>query len=262
MAVVSTEVHGGVAVIRLDSPKTRNALSPAMMDALADALLAQEACETVGCMIVTGGPQVFAAGADIRWLAASAAEDMMWFGSGRWPDIRSIQTPVVAAVEGLALGGGCELALSCDFVIAGQGATLGLPEIGLGILPGAGGTQRVTRTAGRLRAMEMILLDRRLSAREAHEWGLVTRVAPDGEVLAAALEIAEKVAAQPRLAARLAKRAIRAAEELPLSAGLDYERRLFELALSTRDRAEGMAAFLEKRPPRWTPANEGREERS
>lgn len=252
MPLLSTERHERVATVTLASPSTRNALSPAMMDELADALRALDDSDAIDCIVLTGGPDVFAAGADIRWLAQATNEQMMWFGPGRWPDVRAVQTPVVAAVEGLALGGGCELALSCDFVVAGHGAKLGLPEINLGILPGAGGTQRVTRAAGRLRAMDMILLGRWLSADEAREWGLVTRVVDDGEALETALEIARRVAAQPRLAARLVKRAIRAAEEMPLSAGLDYERRLFELALSTRDREEGMAAFLEKRRPQWT----------
>jgi enoyl-CoA hydratase/carnithine racemase len=168
-----------------------------------------------------------------------------------WPRLAAIRTPLVAAVSGYALGGGCELALACDMIVASESAQFGQPEILLGIIPGGGGTQRLARVMGKQRAMELVLTGRRIEAAEAHELGIVTRVAPADGWLDAALELAATVAERPPLAVRLAKQAVLAAEETAMSAGLDHERRLYELAMATEDRVEGMNAFLEKRKPEF-----------
>jgi enoyl-CoA hydratase/carnithine racemase len=247
-ACVLVARRDAVAVITLNRPDALNALSPDLMSALADALQAADADVTVGCIVVEGSDRVFAAGADLRWLEAQGKEGLLRFGSGAWPRIRAVATPVIAAVSGLALGGGCELALACDMVVASDTASFGQPEILLGLIPGAGGTQRLTHLLGRQRATELVLTGRRISAQEALQLGLVNRVVDLGTWQAEAYALAAEVAARPRVAARLAKQAVRAAERLPLDAGMDYERRLFEQARATDDCDEGIAAFLARRP--------------
>jgi enoyl-CoA hydratase len=246
---VTSEVVGAVAVVSLDRPEAKNALSPEVMAALADALEAADRDPAVGCIVVEGSDDVFAAGADLPWLQQMGPEGLLAFGSGDWPRVRAVSTPLVAGVSGLALGGGFELALTCDMVVASETASFGLPEILLGLIPGAGGTQRLPHLVGRQRASEIILTGRRIDAEEALSLGLVNRVVPVGAWREATLDLAARVAERSRTAARLATRSIRAAERLPLDQGLEYERRLFEQARATGDCEEGIAAFLERRVP-------------
>jgi enoyl-CoA hydratase/carnithine racemase len=195
---------------------------------------------------------VFAAGADIRALRdRTFGESLFHPTSVFWKRVAGCRTPLIAAVSGFALGGGCELALACDMIVADDGAEFGQPEITLGIIPGGGGTQRLARVLGKQRTMELVLTGRRLSAKEAFEWGLVNRLAQRGAWLNEAIDLGRVVATGPPLAAKLAKQAVLAADEASLSAGLDQERRLYELAMATEDRVEGMSAFLEKRKPEF-----------
>lgn len=247
----------GVALITLDRPRVLNALSFGLIAQLADALERLDADPACRVAVVTGaGDRAFAAGADIRELAGqspeSLAEDVAaGRGFHHWDRLKSIRMPLVAAVRGLALGGGCELAMTCDLIVAGEGAQFGQPEIRLGVIPGAGGTQRLTRAVGRARAMELILTGGTLSAREAATAGLVSRVVPDADVVGAALELAARIAALSPVALAAAKDAVNAAAELPLEEGLAFERDLFFGLFATEDQREGMVAFLEKRPPAW-----------
>jgi enoyl-CoA hydratase len=249
---VLLEQTGRVAVITLNRPETRNALSPALMTALSARLAELEDDPAIGCVVIAGSDDFFAAGADLEWLAAQSHEDMLRFGAGLWPRVRAIRTPLLAAVSGYALGGGCELALTCDIVVASETAEFGQPEIGLGFIPGGGATQRIVRAAGRYRATELILTGRRFGAAEALDLGLVSRVVAAPRWREEALELAALIASRPPHAARLAVEALRAAADLPLGAGLQYERRLFELALATRDAREGIEAFVDKRVPVFT----------
>ncbi len=247
----------GVALVVLNRPRVLNALSFAMVEALADAVEALDADPACRAIVITGeGARAFAAGADVRELseqtpAGLAADVAAGRGFHQWDRLGGVAVPLIAAIRGLALGGGCELAMMCDLVIAGEGAQLGQPEIRLGIIPGVGGTQRLTRAVGQARAMDMILTGRPMPAREAEAAGLVSRVVPDDEVVPAALALAAQVAALSSVAIAAAKQAVRAAEELPLSEGLARERRLFFGLFGTADQREGMSAFLEKRPPAW-----------
>jgi enoyl-CoA hydratase/carnithine racemase len=238
----------GVALLRLNRPEARNALSPEMMERIAAELERLDPDPEVRCVVIAGSEKVFAAGADIRSMAERTLPEALYHpAAGFWKRLAAVRTPMIAAVSGFALGGGCELALACDMIVAAESARFGQPEIKLGIIPGGGGTQRLARTLGKQRAMELVLTGELFDARTAHEWGLVNVVAEDGGWLEAALELARKVAAQAPLAARLGKQAVLAAEETALSAGLEHERRLFEVAMATEDRVEGMKAFLEKR---------------
>jgi enoyl-CoA hydratase len=240
----------GVALVTIDRPEARNALDFDLLEALATTLEGLDGDPTVGCVVLAGGERAFAAGADIRELADATPVDVAF---GRrfeaWDRIGAVGVPLVAAVRGYALGGGCELAMLCDCIVAGDDARFGQPEIKLGIIPGAGGTQRLTRAVGKAKASELILTGRPIDAAEAERIGLVTAVVPAAETLARAIELAEQIAAGPRLAVRAAKAAIRQAFELPLAAGLAFERQAFALLFATDDRQEGMAAFLAKRPP-------------
>ncbi|HYM83794.1 MAG TPA: enoyl-CoA hydratase-related protein [Candidatus Dormibacteraeota bacterium] len=247
-------VSDGVALVTIDRPRAMNALDFELLRRLAGALEDLDLDATVRCIVLTGaGTRAFAAGADIKELAEQTPVTLT---SSRafetWDRIDRVGLPVVAAVRGYALGGGCELAMACDLIVAGEDAVFGQPEVRLGVMPGAGGTQRLTRAVGKARAMEMILTGRRLSAREAEAAGLVTSVVPAEATLAVALDLAERIASQPPLAVRAAKQAILRAFELPLSAGLDHERRAFFSLFATEDQTEGMTAFAEKREPRWT----------
>jgi enoyl-CoA hydratase len=244
----------GVGLVTIDRQDALNALSFDLLEELADALESLDADPACRAIVLTGaGTRAFAAGADIRELAGQtpvrlAAEDR--FSS--WNRIDAIRAPLIAAVRGFALGGGCELAMACDIIVAGEDAEFGQPEIRLGVMPGAGGTQRLTRAIGKARAMELILTGRTLPAREAETMGLVARVVPSEVTLDAALELAGRIAAQAPLAVAAAKEAIKAAAELPLSAGLEFERRAFFLLFGSDDQREGMSAFVEKRVPHWT----------
>jgi enoyl-CoA hydratase/carnithine racemase len=247
---VSAEGH--VALLRLDRPEARNALSPELMELLAAELERLDPDPEVRCAVIAGSDEVFAAGADIGALAErSFAEALRHPAASFWRRLAAIKTPLVAAVSGYALGGGCELALACDMVVASDGAVFGQPEIRLGIIPGGGGTQRLARVAGKQRAMEYVLTGRRFDAATALALGLVNRVVEDGRWLEEAMELAATVAERPPIAVRLAKQAVLAAEETALSPGLEAERRLYELAMATEDRVEGMRAFLEKREPKF-----------
>jgi enoyl-CoA hydratase/carnithine racemase len=241
-----------VALLRLNRPEARNALSPEVMDRLIAELERLDPGPEVRCIVIAGSEKVFAAGADIKAMSErSFAEALTHPSSSFWRRLAAVKTPTIAAVSGYALGGGCELALACDMIVASDTAVFGQPEINLGIIPGGGGTQRLARVIGKQRAMEFVLTGRRFDADTGHRLGLVNKVTEDGAWLEEALALAHAVAEQPPIAARLAKQAVIAAEETALSAGLENERRLYELAMATEDRVEGMKAFLEKREPKF-----------
>lgn len=242
----------GVGLVRMNQPRAFNALTGPMLDEVMSALEAMNSDDAIGCMVLTGTERVFAAGADIKEMAgASVAEMVKMNFIARWERLRQIHKPVIAAVSGYALGGGCELAMACDMIVASETAVFGQPEINLGVMPGAGGTQRLARTIGKALTMEMVLNDRRLSAAEAERFGLVNRVVPVEEYLNSAIKLAGEIAARAPVAIRLAKDAVNMALETPLSAGLAYERNSFYALFATQDQEEGMAAFLEKRDPAW-----------
>ena len=240
----------GVGLVRLNT--ARNVLTGPLMGELMTALEVMDADNAMRCMIITGNKRLFAVGADITEMAqATPVELLNKAFIARWERLRQVRKPVIAAVSGYALGGGCELALSCDMIVASDSAVFGQPEINLGVIPGAGGTQRLTRTLGKALAMEMVLNDRRLTAQEAERFGLVNRVAPVDTYLDEAITLATQIAARAPIAIRLAKEAVNMALETPLAAGLAYERTLFYALFATDDQKEGMAAFLEKRDPTW-----------
>jgi enoyl-CoA hydratase/carnithine racemase len=250
--LVESSRDGGVALLRLNRPEARNALSPELMERLAAELERLDPDPEVRCLVIAGSEKVFAAGADIKAMAErSFAEALRHPAAGFWRRLAAIKTPMIAAVSGFALGGGCELALACDMIVAAEGATFGQPEINLGIIPGGGGTQRLARVLGKQRAMEYVLTGKRFNAKTACELGLVNQVAANDAWLEDAMELAKEVAEKPPIASRLGKQAVIAAEETTLSAGLESERRLYELAMATEDRVEGMRAFLEKREPEF-----------
>jgi enoyl-CoA hydratase/carnithine racemase len=250
--LVEVTREGHVALLRLNRPEARNALSPEVMETLAAELEQLDPDPGVRCAVIAGSEKVFAAGADIKAMAErSFAEALRHPAASFWRRLAAIKTPLIAAVSGYALGGGCELALACDMIVASETAVFGQPEIQLGIIPGGGGTQRLARTIGKQRAMELVLTGRRFDAQEALQLGLVNEIAGAERWLDAALELARTVAERPPIAARLGKQAVLGAEETTLAAGLDNERRLYELAMATADRVEGMKAFLEKRDPEF-----------
>lgn len=251
-ALVLAERHDAVGLARLNRPEARNALSPEVMRELEAIVAEWDADPAVRCVVIAGGERYFASGADIKAMRERPFQEVIDAPHLRsWRALAACATPLIAAVSGYALGGGCELALLCDMIVASETAEFGQPEIMLGIIPGGGGSQRLARVLGKQRTMELILTGQRIDAPEAHRIGIVNRVAPPAEWLEGALTLAETVARQPPLAARLAKQAVLAAEEMPFTAGLVQERRLFELAMATEDRVEGMSAFIEKRPPQF-----------
>jgi enoyl-CoA hydratase/carnithine racemase len=241
-----------VALLKLNRPEARNALSPEMMDEIASELERFDPDPEIRCVVIAGSDEVFAAGADIRAMAERTLPEALYHpAAGFWRRIAAIKTPLVAAVSGYALGGGCELALACDMIVAADTALFGQPEITLGIIPGGGGTQRLARVLGKQRTMEYVLTGRRFDAGMAFQWGIVNKVVRQQDCELEALELARTVAERPPLAVRLAKQAVIAAEETTLSAGVENERRLYELAMATEDRVEGMTAFIEKREPKY-----------
>jgi enoyl-CoA hydratase len=243
----------GVALVTIDRPEARNALSFALLAELVDVLESLDRDHDCRCIVLTGaGDRAFAAGADIRELAEQTPIRLVVDDEfHRWERIKRVRTPIVAAVRGAALGGGCELAMTCDMIVAGEDAQFGQPEIRLGVMPGAGGTQRLTRAIGKAKAMEMVLTGRTMNAREAEARGLVTSVVPAEATLEAALDLAERVASMPPVAVVAAKEAVEHAAELSLTAGLEFERRMFFLLFASDDQREGMEAFIEKRAPSW-----------
>ena len=239
-----------VGLLRLNDPTTRNSLSSEMREGILSGLEGFDDDPEVRCIVIAGSDKIFASGADIRALAArDLGEPSDASGAEFWRRIAAVRTPLVAAVAGYALGGGCELALACDMIVADETVRFGQPEITLGIIPGGGGTQRLTRAIGKQRAMEYVLTGRHFDAGLAATWGIVNKVVKTGQSTLEAVELARTIAERPPIATRLAKRAVLTAEESGISDGLAAERELFDEAMATEDRVEGMQAFLEKREP-------------
>ena len=249
---ILTDVQERVALITLNRPDALNALNGALLEALMDALEKFDADEQIGAIVIAGNEKVFAAGADISEMANATAVEMMTQSFvERFDDIRKIKKPIIAAVSGYALGGGCELAMSCDMIVASEKAKFGQPEINLGVIPGAGGTQRLARAVGKALAMEMVLNNRTLSANEALERGLVNYVVPVEKYLEKAMKLAKRISVRAPLALRQAKASVNKAFELSLAEGLEYERQAFYALFATEDQKEGMKAFAEKRSADW-----------
>jgi enoyl-CoA hydratase/carnithine racemase len=243
----------GVALLRLNRPAARNAITMSLRRDLAACFVECAEDSSVRVVIVTGDAKAFAAGADVAGWADAGSADMMTAGVAKlWEPIAACPKPIIAAVNGFALGAGCELAMHCDIIIAGQSAKFGQPEVKLGIMPGAGGTQRLVRAIGKFRAMRMVLRGEIIPASLAYEWGLVSELVPDDQVLAHAQAVADELAALPQLALHLIKEAVLTGPDLPLPAALALERKSMHLLFDTADQKEGMRAFLEKRPPRFT----------
>ena len=253
-ALILTETRGRVGLITLNRPKQLNALNDALMDALGIALAAFDADAAIGCIVLTGSDKAFAAGADIAAMAKKTYPDTFVedFISRNWEAVSRTRKPVIAAVRGYALGGGCELAMMCDLIVAGDTAQFGQPEIKIGIIPGAGGTQRLTRAIGKAKAMDLVLTGRLMDAAEAERSGLVARVVPHDKVVDEAVAMGEVIAGFSQPSVLMAKESVNRAFESPLAEGLRFERRLFHSLFATADQKEGMAAFLEKRKPQFT----------
>ena len=250
LILVERDEERRVALLRFNRPKQLNALNGQVMDELCSALEALDRDDAIRVLVITGNERAFAAGAEIGEMANASPIDMLRTNRiAQWDRVRRIGKPVIAAVAGWCLGGGCELAMALDMIVAAEGARFGQPEINLGVIPGAGGTQRLTRAVGKSAAMEMILTGEPIDAREAHRLGLVARVVPNELVVEDALSLAAKIATKSPLALRLAKEAVNAAYEMSLTDALAHERRLFYLLFASDDQKEGMAAFLEKREP-------------
>jgi enoyl-CoA hydratase len=249
---VTVETHGRVGLIRLNRPKALNALSVGLIEDLNAALEAYEADSGIGAMVLTGSEKAFAAGADIREMQdKSFADAFLGDFISRWEYITRARKPIVAAVAGFALGGGCELAMMCDFILAAETAKFGQPEIKLGVIPGSGGTQRLTRFVGKSKAMDMILTGRMMDAVEAERSGLVSRIFPAAELIEKTLEIAAGIAALSAPSVLAAKESVNRAYETTLAEGVRFERRIFHGLFATEDQKEGMRAFVEKRPPQF-----------
>jgi len=251
---IEVRIEGGkVGVITLNRPKALNALNGPLMDELGAALKAFDANETIGCIIVTGSEKAFAAGADISAMATKGFNEVYKddFITRNWEIIRSVRKPVIAAVSGFALGGGCELAMMCDFIVAAENAKFGQPEIKLGIIPGAGGTQRLPRAIGKSKAMDLVLTGRMMDAAEAERAGLVSRVVPTDKLMEETLGVALQICSMGQLAVMAGKESVNRAFESGLSDGVMFERRLFHALFATEDQKEGMDAFLNKRPAQF-----------
>jgi enoyl-CoA hydratase len=249
---IETEIHDRVGLIRLNRPKALNALNSTIMEELSQALEVFDADDAIGAIVITGSDRAFAAGADVKEMVDESAVDMLLTDPiGRWDNIRKIKKPVIAAVSGWCLGGGNELAISCDMIIASETAKFGQPEIELGVIPGAGGTQRLTKALGKAIAMEMVLNNRTLSAQEAYRFGLVNRVVPVEVFLEEALALATEIASRAPLAVRMGKEMVNRSFETLLAEGMSDERRVFYFLFSSSDQKEGMRAFIAKRDPSW-----------
>jgi enoyl-CoA hydratase len=249
---IIVETKGKVGVIRLNRPQALNALNSALMAELGKAVETFDADTNIGCVLITGSEKAFAAGADIKEMAGkSYIEAFMEDFAGHWDAIMRARKPVIAAVAGFALGGGCEVAMMCDLIIAADTAKFGQPEIKLGVIPGIGGTQRLTRAVGKAKAMDLCLTGRMMDAAEAERAGLVARVVPAANLMDEAMKAAEAIASMSLPSLMATKESINRAFEVPLSEGLRFERRIFHPLFSTEDQKEGMAAFIEKRPPQF-----------
>lgn len=249
---ILTRTEGRVGIIQLNRPQALNALSRELMAEVVQVLEEYDGNREIGCIVLTGNERAFAAGADIKQMVQATPADMLDNPFiDYWDRLRRIGKPVIAAISGFALGGGCELAMACDLIVASETAKFGQPEINLGVIPGAGGTQRMTRAVGKALAMEIVLNGRFLSAEEALRYGLVNRVVPVELYLEEAIKLAGEIAARAPIAVRMGKEAVNAAYEMTLQAGLAYERRLFYMLFSTEDQKEGMDAFVNKRPANW-----------
>ena len=249
---ILVDVRDGVALVTLNRPQALNALNAQMMRDMTDALQALDADPAVGAIVVTGSAKAFAAGADIKEMQALTFEEIHAAdGFAGWEAMTRIRKPIIAAVAGYALGGGCELAMMCDLIIAADNAQFGQPEITLGIIPGIGGTQRLARAVGKAKAMDLCLTGRRMGAEEAERAGLVARIVQADSLVEEALAMARTIAAMPRAAVMMAKEAVNRAQELALSEGVRFERRAFHALFATHDQKEGMAAFVEKRKPQF-----------
>lgn len=250
LIIVTEQYQPGIALIQLNRPKELNALNPQLMGEVRDTLLQLDKNDSVKVIIITGNDQAFAAGADIKQMADKSAIDMHIMDQfSTWDQIRKTKKPIIAAVSGFALGGGCEFVMTCDMVIASETAKFGQPEIKIGTIPGAGGTQRLTKAVGKAKAMELILTGRFLSAQEAHFYGLVNKVVPIEMYMHEATELAKEIAQMPPIAVQLAKEAINRSFETQLDEGLMFERKNFYLTFASEDQKEGMKAFIEKRKP-------------
>ena len=250
--LVTPQARPAVALIQLNRPKELNALNLQLMQEIRDALKALDEDEAVRVVVITGNERAFAAGADIKQMAGKTAIDMLITDQfSTWDQIRKFRKPLIGAVSGFALGGGCELAMTCDMLVASETAQFGQPEIRIGTMPGAGGTQRLTRAVGKAKAMEMVLTGEFISAQEAHRVGLVNRVVPVGQYLEEAYRLAASIAAMSPVAARLVKESVNRSFETHLDEGLHFERKNFYLTFASEDQKEGMAAFLEKRKPEF-----------
>jgi enoyl-CoA hydratase len=251
-ANILTRIEGSVGIVMLNRPKVLNALNREIMAEIVAALEAFDAADDIRCMVITGNERAFAAGADITQMVDATPVSMLDNPFiDYWDRLRRVGKPIVAAVSGYALGGGCELAMACDMIVASESARFGQPEINIGVMPGAGGTQRMARSVGKALAMEIVLNGRFLTAQEALLHGLVNRVVPVEVYLEQAIKFATEIAARAPVAVRLGKEAVNAAFETTLQAGLAYERRLFYMLFATEDQREGMDAFLSKRPAQW-----------
>ena len=250
--IVVQILPGRVALVTLNRPKALNALRGQLMTELLDALHAFDTDDSVGAIVIAGSERAFSAGADIKEMADATPVSMLNSPIiERWHKLRTISKPIIAAVSGFCFGGGNELAMSCDMIVASESAVFGQPEINIGVIPGAGGTQRLTRAVGKAIAMEMVLNDRRLTAQEALQYGLVNKVVPVADFLDAAIALAAGIASRAPVAVRLGKEAVNKAFELSLSEGLSLEQKYFYYLFATEDQKEGMAAFVEKRPAVW-----------
>ena len=247
---ILSEVRDAIGIVRINRPKVLNALNLATMEQAISALEGFDEDAEVRCMLLTGSERAFAAGADINEMADASMVEMYYRNQfARWERIRRVRKPIVAAVSGYALGGGCELMMNCDIIIASETARFGQPETNIGVMPGAGGTQRLTRAVGKAQAMDIILTGRMISAREALAGGLISRVVPPEHYFDEAYKVCRELASRPPLALRFAKEAVLKAFESTLAEGLEYERKLFYMLFATDDQKEGMRAFLEKRQP-------------
>jgi enoyl-CoA hydratase len=252
LTTINLTKEPGYALIRFNRPDVLNAINMKLMEELVSTLEELDKDSDVRCIVITGSEKAFAAGADIKEMAdASAIEMLQRDQFARWDRIRKIKKPIIAAVSGFALGGGCELAMTCDIIIASESAKFGQPEINLGVIPGAGGTQRLTRAVGKYKAMEMVLTGSMITAEEAKQWGLVVKVVPNEYLLEEAKNLATMIASKPPVAVRLGKEAILKSFDTTIEGGLEFERKNFYMLFASDDQKEGMKAFMEKRKAGW-----------